>query len=201
MTMRRFAYACFVFAIALATIGATRTSSLPRAAQPAAAEAAFDPTNATTTPGYFSVVRVVDGDTIIVWKDGEDITVRLIGMDTPEVVDPRKPVECWGPEASAEGKKLMTHQDVRLVPDPSQDEYDKYGRLLAYVYLPNGLFYNEFMIAQGFAHEYTYKKAYEFQKEFKTAQAGARTAGRGFWSPATCNGDTGINSGTTTLAH
>lgn len=201
MALRRFGYLCFALALAIAGVGTMRTSAIAPAAQPAAAQTAFDTKRATTTPGYYSVVRVVDGDTIIVWKDGEDITVRLIGMDTPEVVDPRKPVECYGPEASAEGKKLMTHQDVRLVPDPSQDEYDKYGRMLAYVYLPSGLFYNEFMIAEGFAHEYTYKKAYKFQKEFRAAQASAKAAQKGFWSPATCNGNTGINSGTTTLAH
>lgn len=201
MTLRRFGYLCFVLAFAVAGAGMMRTSTVSPAGQPAAAQTTFNAAEATTTPGYYSVVRVVDGDTIIVWKDGEDITVRLIGMDTPEVVDPRKPVECYGPEASAEGKHVLTGQDVRLVADPKTDAYDKYGRMLAYVYLPNGLFYNEFMIAEGFAHEYTYKKAYEFQKGFRAAQAAAKAAQKGFWSPATCNGNTGINSGTTTLAH
>ena len=89
---------------------------------------------------------------------------------------------------------------MRLVPDPSQDTYDKYGRLLAYVYLPSGLLYNKYMIEKGFAHEYTYKKPYEFQQEFKAAQTSAKAAGLGFWSPDTCNGNTGINSATTTRA-
>ena len=109
-------------------------------------------------------------------------------------------MQCLGPEASNEAKKILTGQDVRLVPDPTQDTYDKYGRFLAYVYLPDGTLYNEFMIAEGYAHEYTYKKAYELQKEFKAAQTAAAAAALGFWSPDTCNGNTGINSSTTTLA-
>ncbi len=223
MTVRRFAYICFAVAFVLLAVGARALPVSPHTtvqpAQSASAQAAFDPDDATTTPGYYSVVRVVDGDTIVVWKDGEptrpddfgrsgeEITVRLIGMDTPETLDPRKPVECWGPEASAEGKKLMAGKDVRLVVDPTQDKYDKYGRMLAYVYLPaqaglpNGLFYNKFMIAEGYAHEYTYKKAYQFQKEFKSAQAEAKASKKGFWSPATCNGNTGVNSATTSIAH
>ncbi len=190
---RRFAYFCFALAIIFVGI-ATTSAHPPPEAQSASAESAFDPANATTTPGYYSVVRVVDGDTIVVWKDGEEVTVRLIGMDTPETLDPRKPVECFGPEASAEGKRILSHEDVRLVPDHSQDVYDRYGRMLAYVYMPSGLLYNEFMIAEGYAHEYTYKKAYQFQKEFKAAQAQAKAAHKGFWSPDTCNGDTGIYS-------
>lgn len=195
---RSFAYLCFTLALVLVVVGALQARAPYE--QATALHEKFNPANATTTPGYYTIERVVDGDTIIVWKDGEDVTVRLIGMDTPEVVDPRKPVECWGPEASAEGKKLLTGQDVRLVPDPTQDTYDKYGRLLAYVYLPSGLLYNEFMIKEGFAHEYTYKKPYEFQKQFKAAQKAAAAASLGFWSPQTCNGNTGINSATTTLA-
>lgn len=195
---RLFAYLCFAAALALLAVGALQERG-PHV-QTVAAQTQFNPRNATTTPGYYTIERVVDGDTIVVWKDGQDVTVRLLGMDTPETVDPRKPVECWGPEASAEGKKILTGQDVRLVPDPSQDIYDKYGRLLAYVYLPSGLLYNEFMIREGFAHEYTYKKPYEFQKEFKAAQKAAAAASLGFWSPDSCNGQTGINSATTTGA-
>ena len=200
MPMRRFAYFCFTLALIFISVATFKSPAATRA-QPASAEAAFDPANATTTPGYYTVVRVVDGDTIIVWKDGQNETVRLLGMDTPEVVDPRKPVECYGPEASAEGKKLLSHQDVKLISDPSQDTYDKYGRMLAYVYLPSGFFYNNFMISEGYAHEYTYKKAYEFQKEFKAAETQAKAAQKGFWSPMTCNGDTGITSGKNASTH
>ncbi|HEY4517054.1 MAG TPA: thermonuclease family protein [Candidatus Paceibacterota bacterium] len=196
--LRSFAYLCFALALAFIAVGAWQWRAPQGPA--AAAQAQFDPRDATTTPGYYTIERVVDGDTIIVWKDGEDVTVRLIGMDTPETVDPRKDVQCFGPEASSEGKRVLTGQDVRLVPDPTQDTYDKYGRYLAYVYLPDGTLYNQLMIEKGYAHEYTYKKAYELQKEFKAAQTAAAAASLGFWSPATCNGETGVNSATTTAA-
>ena len=98
MRMRSFAYLCFALAIVLIAVG-TLQARPPKAQQTATAHAAFDPANATTTPGYYTIERVVDGDTIVVWKGGEDVTVRLIGMDTPETLDPRKPV-------SASGRKL-----------------------------------------------------------------------------------------------
>jgi len=62
-------------------------------------------------------------------------TMRLIGINTPETVDPRKPVECFGREASAEAKRLLTGQRVRIELDPSQNTYDRYGRLLGYVFV------------------------------------------------------------------
>jgi hypothetical protein len=67
---------------------------------------------------------------------------------------------------------------------------DKYGRLLAYVYREDGLFYNKYMIEQGYAHEYTYNTPYKYQSEFKAAQKFAQENSRGLWSPDTCNGDT-----------
>jgi micrococcal nuclease len=200
MNAKGFAYLCFVAAVMCAAMAAGGIRAAPTGSL-ANTNAPFNPANATTTPGYYSVVRVIDGDTVIVWKNDEDTTVRLLGMDTPETVDPRKPVECFGPQASAEGKHLLTDTDVRLVPDPSQDEYDQYGRMLAYLYLPDGTFYNEFMIANGYAHEYTFKKAYQFQKQFKAAQASAKVAQLGLWSPTTCNGNTGVNSATTSATH
>jgi micrococcal nuclease len=148
----------------------------------------------SSDPGFDPVVRDIDGDTIVVLSDGATTTVRLIGVDTPETVDPRKPVECFGHEASAETKKLVEGQSVRLELDPSQGQFDKYGRTLAYVYLPDGTNLDEFLIAQGFGHEYTYKTAYEYQKGFKAAQAEAQKEQLGLWSPATCNGNTGTSS-------
>ena len=140
---------------------------------------------------FYPVVKVVDGDTIKVLRSGATTTVRLIGADTPEVVDPRKPVQCFGPEASAETKRLIaaSADEVRLEPDPTQAAYDQYGRLLAYAYLQDGTLLDEQLIAAGFAREYTFKnRPYEFQSQFRAAQANARTANLGFWSPATCNG-------------
>jgi endonuclease YncB( thermonuclease family) len=117
-------------------------------------------------------------------------TLRLIGMDTPETVDPRKPVQCFGKEASNKAKELLVGTKVRLEKDSTQGELDKYGRTLAYVYREDGLFYNKHMIEQGYAHEYTYNTPYKYQAEFKAAQKSAQENQRGLWSSTTCNGDT-----------
>ena len=122
--------------------------------------------------------------------DGKTETLRLIGIDTPETVDPRKPVQCFGKEASNKAKELLTGKKVRIEMDGSQGERDKYGRLLAYIYREDGLFYNKYMIAQGYAHEYTYDTLYKYQAEFKAAQKEAQDNQRGLWNPATCNGIT-----------
>ena len=148
---------------------------------------------------YYSVVSVVDGDTIKINIDGRQETLRLIGIDTPETVDPRKPVQCFGKEASNKAKELLTGKKVRIEKDPTQDERDKYDRLLAYIYREDGLFYNKYMVEQGYAHEYTYNTPYKYQAEFKAAEKSARENQRGLWSPDTCNGDTTTTaSGTTT---
>ncbi len=150
-------------------------------------------TSASSLPqqsGLVKVISVVDGDTIKVSIDGTTQTLRLIGMDTPEVVDPRKPVQCFGKEASDKAKAILTGQMVRLESDPTQGELDKYQRLLRYVFLADGTSYNKMMIAQGYAHEYTYDLPYKYQAEYKAAQAAAQKAQLGLWNPATCNGNT-----------
>ncbi|MDP9353432.1 MAG: thermonuclease family protein [Chloroflexota bacterium] len=79
---------------------------------------------------------------------------------------------------------------MRIAQDPTQDTRDKYGRLLVYVWTEEGVFYNQRMIRDGFAHEYTYQVPYFYQQQFESAQAQARAEQKGFWSPATCAGDT-----------
>lgn len=138
----------------------------------------------------YSVVDVIDGDTVKIDMDGKVVTLRLIGLDTPETVDPRKSVQCFGREASNKAKETLSGKKVRVEKDLSQGEYDKYGRTLAYLYREDGLFYNEFMIEQGYAHEYTYNIPYAHQKEFKEAQDKAREGKLGLWSLSTCGGDT-----------
>lgn len=148
-------------------------------------------TTATTSSDFIPIVRVVDGDTIVVRKDGRQVKIRLIGLDTPELVDPRKPVQCFARAASDEAHKIFGVGFVRLETDSSQDLYDKYGRLLAYAYVPadntpNGILVNKYMIEQGFGHEYTYDRPYKYQKEFKAAEVTARESGRGLWAPSAC---------------
>lgn len=140
---------------------------------------------------WYPVVKVIDGDTIDITKDGSTVRVRLIGIDTPETVDPRKPVQCFGMEASDKAKQLMAGTSVRIETDPSQGTYDKYGRLLAYVYVPanirpEGILVNEYLIAEGYAHEYTYNIPYKYQAVFKQAEREAREQKKGLWADGVC---------------
>jgi endonuclease YncB( thermonuclease family) len=137
------------------------------------------------------VLRVVDGDTVDVrFDDTRTERLRLIGIDTPEVVDPRKPVQCFGREASAHAHELLDGQSVAVELDPSQGQRDIYGRLLAYIWLPDSRNFGEVMIADGYAHEYTYDQPYAYRDEFRAAQDLAMANQAGLWSPATCAGDT-----------
>ncbi|MGA7499502.1 MAG: thermonuclease family protein [Isosphaeraceae bacterium] len=96
------------------------------------------------------VVRVIDGDTIVVQVNGHPETVRLIGVDTPEPKDPRKPVEYFGKEASRFTVSLVKDQRVRLEIQTSPTSRDKYGRLLAYVFRQSdNLLVNKEIIRQG----------------------------------------------------
>lgn len=131
------------------------------------------------------VERVVDGDTIRVLIQDQPFTVRLIGVNTPETVDPRKEVECYGKEASNKLKEIIGGKQVYLEIDDSQSNKDRYGRLLRYVYL-NSILVNEQLIREGYAYEYTYGKPYKYQQQFRTAQEEAQNIGIGLWDPAIC---------------
>jgi micrococcal nuclease len=135
------------------------------------------------------VVDVVDGDTLKVLLDGQEETIRLIGVDTPESVHPQKPVECFGREASAMAQELAANQAVQLEADPTQDRVDRYGRLLRYVYLPGDMLLNWELIYQGYGFEYTYAVPYAYQAEFQQAERDARANQRGLWAPDACNGE------------
>lgn len=140
----------------------------------------------TTMSALLAVIKVVDGDTIHVSVDGTNQTVRLIGIDTPEVVDPRKPVQCFGKEASSRAKEILTGKQVRLENDLAQGDKDKYGRLLRYVFLADGTNFNKKMITDGYAHEYTYNLPYKYRDEFKLAEKDARINKRGLWADNVC---------------
>ncbi len=161
----------------------------PASVQNAATELASTSSAATkeeaSTPLY-PVVKVIDGDTLVIARGEENIALRLIGLDTPETVDPRKPVQCFGLESSAKAHELLDGKRVRVEQDPSQGVLDKYGRTLAYVYLPDRTLFNKLMIQEGFGHEYTYNLPYTYQKEFKAAEQEARAAKRGLWAPGAC---------------
>lgn len=153
------------------------------------------PTKTPNTVGiYYDVTKVTDGDTLHVRMDGRDETVRLIGINTPETVDPRRAVECFGKEASSRMQEIAKGKIVRLEYDESQATRDAYDRLLAYVYLEDGEMINRKMVAEGYAYEYTYLTPYRYQKEFRELQTLAQSSKRGLWSESTCNGSKKFSS-------
>lgn len=129
-------------------------------------------------PDIAQVVRVVDGDTIEVSFNGSTEKVRLIGVDTPETVHPTIGVEPYGREASNFSKEKLADKTVRLEFDV--EERDRYGRLLAYVWLEEELF-NEVLLQEGYAQLATYPPNVKYVERFKAAQKEAREAGRGLW--------------------
>ena len=123
----------------------------------------------------FKVTRVIDGDTIEI-EGGEK--VRYIGIDTPETADPRKPVQCFGIEASKKNKELVEGKTVRLEKDIT--DRDRYSRLLRYVWVDD-IFVNLELVKQGFASSYAYPPDIKYQEEFLAAEKEAREAKRGLW--------------------
>lgn len=130
------------------------------------------------------VRRVVDGDTLIARIDGRDERVRMLGVDAPESVAENRPVECFGPQASARAKALMPKGTrVVLASDPSQGARDQYGRLLAEVTLAgDGRTVNEQMIAEGYAEVFRGDGRGRLQPRLRAAERSARTARLGLWS-------------------
>jgi micrococcal nuclease len=131
------------------------------------------------------VVRIVDGDTIVVSFGadtglGTNEKVRLIGVDTPETVDPRKPIERYGIEAARFAQERLINRTVRLAFEPTLRDY--YGRLLAYVFLDDGTCFNLDVIAEGYGFAYT-KYPFLFMDEFRRTEQLARSQRRGLWGP------------------
>lgn len=173
----------------------TGTTTLPVVTTTTAPPATTPPTTtvppttvppATTTPDVPSppgeattVERVVDGDTIVV-AGGE--RVRLIGIDTPETVDPRRPVECFGKEASRHLATLLPPGEP-ITLEHDVERADRYGRTLAYVYRArDGIFVNEVMVRDGYANVATYPPNVAYVDRFVAAERAARDEGAGLWS-------------------
>jgi endonuclease YncB( thermonuclease family) len=101
------------------------------------------------------VIRVIDGDTIVVSPNEK---VRLIGVDTPETVHPKKAVQCFGKDAKEFTRRMVESKSIPLVLDESnaaRNHKDRYGRTLAYVYFDDGTMLNAELIRRGYAHAYT----------------------------------------------
>lgn len=125
------------------------------------------------------VIGIRDGDTIEVdFGFGNKKTVRYIGIDTPESVDPRRSVECFGKEASDINRSLVENQIVQLEKDIS--ETDKYGRLLRYVYLGD-IFVNKYLVEEGFANSSAYPPDIKYQEDLDAAEDDARYNDKGLW--------------------
>ncbi|MBP9762451.1 thermonuclease family protein [Patescibacteria group bacterium] len=146
----------------------------------------------TTNALQAEVLRAVDGDTLEVKliATGKEIKVRLLGMNTPESVDPRRPVQCFGKEASKRMKELVEGKMVLLVEDLKADDRDKYGRWLRNVVrMEDRLDVNATLVDQGYANAYlSFPLDAKRKAQLRKLEQEAKAAERGLWSPSTCEG-------------
>jgi micrococcal nuclease len=133
----------------------------------------------TDPAGVARVTAVVDGDTLDVAWAGRSERVRLLGVDTPETVDPHRPVGCYGPEASAFTHRRLQGREVRL--DFDRQRRDRYGRLLAYVEVDGRRFNDELLIG-GYARVLVIPPNGRHGRAMLDEELAARAAGRGLWS-------------------
>jgi micrococcal nuclease len=129
-----------------------------------------------------TVTRVVDGDTVEVNVAGVIERVRLIGIDTSESG------RCYNVEATERQTTLTAGQAVLLEADPSQDDRDRFGRLLRYIWLPDGRNVNGILVAEGYAYEYTYREPYRYVEPFMQLEHEAHLSQLGLWAAITCDG-------------
>ncbi len=121
---------------------------------------------------------MVDGDTVHVDLRGRDVTIRLIGIDTPETVAHEQPVECFGRQASAYAMSRLEGSPVDLEFDVEQT--DRFGRTLAYVWIGAELI-NETLVRRGYAVVTTFPPNVRYVDRFTAAQREARAEDAGLW--------------------
>jgi micrococcal nuclease len=140
-----------------------------------------EPTVTAQEKGYQQAycTRVVDGDTIVVKIGLDEFKVRYIGIDTPETVDPNRPIGFFGKEASQKNKELVLAKDIKLEKDVS--DADKYGRLLRYIYL-DGVMINAELVRLGYAKAATYPPDVKYASLFVQMEREARDNNRGLWA-------------------
>ena len=158
--------------------------SIPRVGSPSAAPAHSGTDWERYHDHMFHVTHVVDGDTLdIEIPDGQRATtrIRLWGVDTPEIKHGGDPDMYFGPEAKSFAERTLHGRDVHIVLSPKRTR-DKYGRLLAYVYLERGgTMFNELLIEDGFAYADT-RFRHAFDANFKNEERQARSAHAGLWA-------------------
>lgn len=128
---------------------------------------------------YYTVTRVIDGDTIEVERNGEVFKIRYIGVDTPETVKPDSPVECFGKEASDFNKSLVLNKKVKLESDVQ--DTDKFNRKLRYVNLEDGRMVNKILIEEGYAKTLTIPPNVKYAELFRELEQNARRKNIGLW--------------------
>ena len=132
----------------------------------------------------YRVVQVFDGDTIVVAdaagsaRAGETETIRLLGVDTPETHHPRKPVQCFGPEAAAFTQAHLEGQWVRLEDDV--ERHDIYGRRLSYVYF-HGRLFEDVLLTRGYARLLVIEPNHAHARAMLDEELNARARGVGLW--------------------
>ena len=125
-------------------------------------------------------MSVVDGDTIVLRVQDQTETVRLLGIDTPETVHPTKPIECFGPEASAFTKATLVEGSlVKLLRDV--EPRDRYQRLLVYLFLADGTLFNQLLIDRGLARTLSIEPNTAFASQFASHESSARNRRVGLW--------------------
>jgi micrococcal nuclease len=126
----------------------------------------------------YRVVQVLDGDTIVVQRGSYRDTIRLLGVDTPETHHPTKPVQCYGPEASAYTASRLFGRLVRLEDDV--ERHDIYGRRLAYVYL-RGANFEEELLRKGYARLLVIEPNHAHARDMLDDELNARARRVGLW--------------------
>lgn len=127
-----------------------------------------------------TLVRVVDGDTLVVELDGQEERIRLLNIDTPETVHPQRPVECMGPEATERMEELVS-PGAQLTLKFDEERTDQYDRLLAGVFL-DAVFINEQMARDGFGAPVHYAPNDRFLDQIEEAWAEAEADGVGVFA-------------------
>ena len=135
-----------------------------------------DSKSASNKKTNYFVKRVIDGDTFVL---EDDTRVRFIGIDTPETKHPRKPKQPYGQAASDFTRKMVEGKYVKLTFD--KDRYDRYKRLLAYVYI-DGVFLNAELVKRGLARATEYKPNVKFSNLFEKLENKAKADKVGMWS-------------------
>jgi micrococcal nuclease len=126
------------------------------------------------------VQRVSDGDTFVATVQGRRERIRVIGVDTPESVSPNQPDEPYGEQASDFAKHYLDGETVRLAGDA--EPRDRYGRMLAYVWLEDGTFWNALLVAEGYAQQLTVPPNVTYERLFRRLVSEARREDRGLWA-------------------